>query len=74
MSLPRLVWFMVLVHSGETDLTPYPRRVFRENADSVMFRTFEGPGTLADRQGPFLTTQRRYLSTIVWSWDAARNP
>ena len=61
-------------------LTLYPRRGFRENPDSVTFRTFEGarapatPGTLADRPGPFLTTQRRYLTPIVWSWDAARDP
>ena len=61
-------------------LTPYPRRGFREIPDSVTFRTFEGarapatPGTLADRPGPFLTTQRRYLTPIVWSWDAARDP
>ena len=66
--------------SGGKGLTPYPRRGFREIPDSVTFRTFEGarapatPGTLADRPGPFLTTQRRYLTPIVWSWDAARDP
>ena len=57
-------------------LTLYQPRGFRENPDSATFRTFEGaqatttPGTLADRPGPFLTTQGRY----VCSWCGRGRP